>query len=99
MSDGHFDHKQSYLEYIAEQLEEDIQYNDVEYDYSKKNDDHCGFQLLPETIAYMKIMVEELYKLKDLLKEYDYAVSGDTSEQSFLEAARLAYSTRQEETC
>jgi hypothetical protein len=99
MSGGHFDYRQSYLGYIAEQLEEDIEYNDVEYDSSKMDDDHYGYQLQPETIGYMKIMVKELYKLKELLREYDYAVSGDTSEQSFLEAARLVYGARQEETC
>jgi hypothetical protein len=98
MSGGHFDYRQSYLGYIAEQLEEDIKYNDVEYDSSEKDDEHCGYQLQPETIEYMKMMVAELYKLKELLREYDYAVSGDTSEQSFLEAARLFYGAIQEET-
>lgn len=99
MSGGHFDHQESYLGYIAEQLEQDIQYNDVECDISKPGDDHYGFQHKPETIKFMKIMVEELYKLKDQLREYDLAVSGDTSEQHFLEKSRLVYRNGEVETC
>lgn len=38
-------------------------------------------------------MAAELYKMKGLLREYDLAVSGDTSEQSFLEKARAVYRT------
>ncbi len=30
MSGGHFDYRQSYLGYIAEQFERDIEYNDIE---------------------------------------------------------------------
>jgi len=91
VSGGHFDNEENYLEYIAEQLEQDIEFNDINYDSSKPYDSPYGFQHKPETIGYLKIMVKELYKLKELLREYDLAVSGDTSEQSFLETARLVY--------
>jgi len=91
MSGGHFEYQESYLGYIAEQLEKDIEYNDVEYDIAKSEDIPYGFQHQPETIEFMKNMVKELYKLKELLREYDLAVSGDTSEQNFLEKARSVY--------
>lgn len=99
MSGGHFDYQDSYLGYIAEQIEQDIEFNDVEYKNSKTSDSPNGFQYQPETIAYMKIMVEELYKLKDLLREYDLAVSGDTSEQRFLEKARSVYRDGEVKAC
>lgn len=94
MSGGHFDYRESYLEYIAEQLAQDIQYNDDEYDISRSPDEPHGFQHRPETIRYLELMVNELFRLKDLLKTYDYAVSGDSSEEEFLILARQAFSTR-----
>ena len=91
MSGGHFDYQENYLGYIAEQLEQDIEFNDAEYDSSKPIDTPYGFQHQPETIEYLKIMVEELNKLKELLHEYDYGVSGDSSKERFLEKARSVY--------
>ncbi len=99
MSGGHFDYQDNYLVYIAEQLEKDIEFNDIEYDVSKSTDDSYGYQHQPETIQYMKLMVYELYKLKGLLREYDLAVSGDTSEQKFLEKARLIYRSGEAGKC
>lgn len=91
MSGGHFDYQEAYLGYIAEQLEQDIEFNDVEYDSSITIDTPYGFQHPPETIEYLKLMAEELHSLRDLLHEYDYAVSGDSSHQRFLEKARAKY--------
>ena len=34
MSGGHFDHEESYLDYLADQLEQDIKYNEVPWDKS-----------------------------------------------------------------
>ena len=91
MSGGHFDYQENYLGYIADQLEQDIEFNDVEYDSSKPIDKPYGFQHQSETIEYLNIMAEELNKLKELLHEYDYAVSGDSSKERFLEKARAVY--------
>lgn len=91
MSGGHFDYQESRLGYIAEQLEQDIEFNDAEYDSSKPTNTPYGFQHTPETIEYLKIMVDELNRLKELLHEYDYAVSGDSSIERFIEEARLVY--------
>jgi hypothetical protein len=91
MSGGHFDYQENYLGYIAEQLEQDIEFNDVEYDSSKPIDTPYGFQHQPETMEYLKIMVDELNRLQELLHEYDYAISGDSSIEQFLEKARSVY--------
>ncbi len=91
MSGGHFDYQESYLGYIVEQIEQDIEFNDIEYDHFKRMDTPYGFQHRPETIEYLKIMVDELNRLQKLLHEYDYAVSGDSSEERFLEQARSLY--------
>ena len=61
MSGGHFDYRESYLEYIAEQLAQDIQYNDVEYNISRSPDEPHGFQHRPETIRYLELIVNELF--------------------------------------
>jgi len=91
MSGGHFDYQENYLRYIAEQLEKEIEFNDVEYDSSKPIDTSYGFQHQPEIIEYLKIMVDELNRLQELLHEYDYAISGDSSIEQFLEKARSVY--------
>lgn len=91
MSGGHFDYQENYLRYIAEQLERDIEFNDVEYDSSKPIDTPYGFQHQLETIGYLKIMVNELHRLQELLHEYDYAVSGDSSIERFIEKARIVF--------
>lgn len=91
MIGGHFDYQENYLGYIAEQLERDIEFNDVEYDGSKPIDTPYGFQHQPETMENLKIMFDDLYRLQELLHEYDYAVSGDSSKEQFLEKARSVY--------
>lgn len=50
-------------------------------------------------IEYMKIMVDELNRLQELLHEYDYAVSGDSSQERFLEKAKSTYKKGGVETC
>ena len=36
MSSGHFTHEESYLDYIADQLEQDIKYSEVPWDHPVK---------------------------------------------------------------
>lgn len=86
-----FDYRDNYLGDIAEQVEQDIQFNDVEYDISKSADEPYGFQHQPETIGYIKLMVKDLHRLKDLLHANDYADSGDSSEDDFLALARRIF--------
>ncbi|HEX05111.1 MAG TPA: hypothetical protein ENH10_08160 [Bacteroidetes bacterium] len=91
MSGGHFDYQESYLGYIAEQIEHDVKFNDLEYDSSKPTDAPYGFQHKPETLEYLKKIVDDLQSLRVLIRAYDYAVSGDSSIESFLDKARLLY--------
>ncbi|PZN70744.1 MAG: hypothetical protein DM484_28000 [Candidatus Methylumidiphilus alinenensis] len=87
MSGGHFDYKESYLTYIAEQLEQDIKYNNIHYDEAvgKEYEKRYGYQLEPKTIAFLQKVADQLYYLHDILREYDHSVSGDSSEDSFQE--------------
>jgi hypothetical protein len=91
MSGGYFDYQDSYLGYIAEQLERDIEFNDIEYNTSKPVDTPYGFQHSAETLGYLKMMANDLHRLQELLHAYDYAVSGDSLKEQFLESARAIY--------
>lgn len=44
-------------------------------------------------------MVDQLQRLQELLHEYDYVVSGDSSKERFLEKARLTYKKGEAEIC
>ncbi len=87
MSGGHFGYNDSRLDDLAEQLEQDIKYNDIPWDQPVKKDDeeYYGFQLEPKTIDYLKNVARQLRDLRNVLHEYDYAVSGDTCEKTFQE--------------
>ena len=87
MSGGHFDYKQAYLGYIADQLKHDIKYNDIPYidAQNTENYDDYGHQLEPKTIVFIKKIAEQLNNLEKILREYDLAVSGDTCEETFQE--------------
>ena len=86
MSGGHFDYKQTYLGYIAEEIEVDLKYNDILHDnpvYDEDGEEHVGYQLKPETIAFMEDIKNQLKKIESILREYDLTVSGDISEDTF----------------
>ena len=94
MSGGHFDYKQVYLGYIADQLEEDIQYNDVSWEEPVKVDDeeYSGYQFSQETIAYMKDTVQQLRDLESTLQELDLAMSGDSGEETLKSSLNIQHS-------
>ena len=85
VSGGHFDYKQVYLGYIADQLDEDIQYNDVSWEDPVKVDgeEYSGYQFSPQTIAFMKDTVHQLRDFEATLQEFDLAMAGDTCEETF----------------
>ena len=87
MSGGHFDYQESRLEYIAEQLERDIECNGISEDDAavKKDGKHYGYQLEPKTIEFLSDVVRQLRRLKEILRQYDLVVSGDTCEKTFQE--------------
>lgn len=87
MSGGHFGHQQAYLGYIADQLEQDIKYNEVDYDNAICTEDgkYYGYQLEAKTIQFLADITRQLRTLETTLREYDLAVSGDTCEKTFQE--------------
>lgn len=100
MSGGHFDYQEVQLGYMAEKLEQDIEVNDrvppAEYHWDDRT--VYGYQHCSETLEYMREMVADLYRLKELLRAYDLAVSGDTLEEGFLEVARKLRATSKSTT-
>ncbi len=87
MSGGHFDYEEAYLDYIAERLERDIQYNKIPWDHPEKKDGEkfYGFQLEAKTLDFLRDVARQLRKYRTILREYDLAVSGDTCEKTFQE--------------
>ena len=95
MSGGHFDYKQAYLGYIADQLERDIAYNAIPYDAAivKDGEKYYGHQLQPQTVEFMSDVVEQLRRLENILREYDLAVSGVSCEATFQERVGITPNT------
>lgn len=95
MSGGHFDYKQAYLGYIADQLERDIAYNAIPYDAAivKDGEKYYGHQLQPQTIEFIGDVVGQLRRLENILREYDLAVSGDSCEATFQERVGITPNT------
>lgn len=87
MSGGHFNYDDAYLDYIAEQLEQDIKYNDVSWNkpVEVEGEDHYGYQLELKTIHFLQDAAQQLRQLRRVLREYDLAVSEDTCEKTFQE--------------
>ena len=87
MSGGHFDYQQFIIGSLADQLEQDIKYNDIPSNSIAADDydELYGFQLKPETLIFLKKVVVQMRQLGNVLNEYDYLVSGDTLEKDFLE--------------
>ena len=50
MSGGHFDYEESHLGYIADQLEQDVEFNDVEYDITNPMIRLMGFSISPRQL-------------------------------------------------
>ncbi|RKX24632.1 MAG: hypothetical protein DRP47_11080 [Candidatus Zixiibacteriota bacterium] len=87
MSGGHFNYEDSYLDSIAEQLEQDIKYNAISWNKPVVGEDEqfFGFQLEPETIKFISGISQQLRQLRTILREYDLAISDDTCEKTFQE--------------
>jgi len=79
MSGGHFDYKQFSLEYLAEEIQELIDNNNIVDDYGYKSD-------RPEEIlVYYRKAIELLKEAKFLAHRIDYLESGDDGEDTFHE--------------
>ena len=94
MSGGHFEYKDFYLDEIIDQIKDDIKYNDITWEQANENTNtneysHAyGYQHSKETIKYLKKIVKLTKKVYDLLHAYDWYVSGDTCEETFLEKCK-----------
>jgi hypothetical protein len=95
MSGGYFEYRDRELDDFADDLQDDIDYNDLDYTVSSSYDGddfieekHFGHHHSEETLAVMRGMVKDLRRLSKLLHEYDWYVSSDTCEETFLECAR-----------
>lgn len=95
MSGGYFGYCHMTPDDFADKLQEDIDYNDLDYTVSSSYDDddfiderHFGHHHSEETLAIMRVMVKDLRRLSKLLHEYDLYVSSDTCEETFIERAK-----------
>lgn len=86
MSGGHFDYKQHFLGYIADDIERDLDHNHISYDEASGNGPYKthGYDLQPQTVEFLREVVSQLRKLEDIVHQYDLLVSGDTIEETFI---------------
>lgn len=86
MSGGHFDYKQHFLGYIADDIERDLDYNHISYDEAEGEGPYKnhGYGLQPETVEFLREVVSQLRKLEYIVHQYDLVVSGDTCEENFI---------------
>lgn len=93
MSGGRFEYRDSSLDYIASELEADIEENDnVETgEWNEPGYVRDGNHSSVRTIKYMRMTVDDLHRLSALLHAYDWYVSGDTGEDDFIERAEEIY--------
>lgn len=90
MSGGHFEYKDFILIEFADQLALDIKASDTvnEGKYTGEEWDKPTNFEFPETKKILGQMIEDLTVLRDLLHEYDWAICGDTCEETFIERAK-----------
>lgn len=79
MSGGQFDYKQSYLEDIANDIEELIEMNDRPDDWGYVR----GYK--KETIKKFQQTVDNLRETYEMVRRVDWLVSGDDGEETFHE--------------
>ena len=98
MSGGHFDYQDYRIQDMMDKIEEDIEYNDKEYIFdeamreeSTEEGYHYGYQHSPQTLDILKRLLKDLKKVKNVLHFYDWYISGDTCEETFIEKASVYY--------
>lgn len=94
MSGGYFDYEDNRIDDMMDKIKHDIKYNDVEWHYNPETDESTedyGFQHSKETLDLLKKLLKDMKKVMDVLHAYDWYVSGDTCEETFLEEASKYY--------
>ena len=97
MSGGHFDYQDNRIDDMMDIIKHDIKYNDVEWHYDPETDqstEDYGYQHSKETLDILKKLLKDMKKVMDVLHYYDWYVSGDTCEETFLEKASKYYRCR-----
>lgn len=97
MSGGHFDYQDNHIENMMDIIKHDIKYNDVEWQYDPETGESVeeyGFQYSKETIIILKKLLKDMKKVRDVLHAYDWYVSGDTCEETFLKEVNKFYKKR-----
>lgn len=90
MSGGRFDYRNEDLKQITDSIEFDLANND--HVNSETSDNEVwGLNWKPETLVYVRRMLEDVKSLNRLLHEYDFAVCDDSCEDEFLQEARAIY--------
>ena len=94
MSGGHFEYQDNRIDDMIDIIKHDIKYNDVEWNYNCETGESVedyGFQHSKETIAILKKLLKDMKKVMNVLHAYDWYVSGDTCEETFLKEAKKYY--------
>lgn len=97
MSGGHFEYQDNRIEDMMDIIKHDIKYNDIKWDYNSETGESVedyGFQHSKETIVILKKLLKDMKKVMNVLHAYDWYVSGDTCEETFLKEANKYYKTR-----
>lgn len=94
MSGGYFDCQDQCMLEFAQKIENEIRCNDN--DEETYDDDLCmylheGLHASDVTLFLMRKIVEDCDKLAKLLHEFDWYISGDTSEETFIARASEIY--------
>ena len=87
MSGGHFDYQDKCIDNMIDIIKHDIKYNSK----TVESVDDYGFQPSRETIDILNKLLKDMRKVMNVLRAYDWYVSGDTCEETFLEEARKYY--------
>ena len=91
MSGGHFDYQDNRIDDMMDIIKHDIKYNDVEWNYNSETGESVedyGFQHSKETLGILKKLLKDMKKVMEVLHAYDWYVSGDTCEETFLEKCK-----------
>ena len=89
MSGGAFDYKDSALTDLQDMIAREIGY--IEY-----GSNYTGHQYNENTLVYMKSIVEELERLAKAIHSLEWFLSGDTSEEDFINDYESLYQKRDE---
>lgn len=98
MSGGHFNYEDFRIDDMMDIIKHDIKYNDVEWGYNSETGEsveNYGYQHSKETLSILKRLLKDMRKVMNVLHAYDWYVSGDTCEETFLEEAGKYYKIKQ----